>query len=535
MARGEPGDPAYKVWTRDSNGAIHSVEFNFTSSVSLQPSVVGTGDKLRITIVDWEDPHEEVAAVRIGGVDAYTAMPIEYTNCFEPDPEEVYTQDGEGKISFLVTVPIGVPPGQQTLAVYGHEQLELVDENNGLIDNKGPCADLPESQTRGDLVADSNSKTRVKSTPDALVEKTVEIVVHALSVLPGTAVRGQKVTISGTGFTQVAGRDNCPMTGSRTDICSITIDGEDVPEDLSQFEVSHDGRVWMTVTVPLGARDGENEVQVTGRNGTQGTGALTVPKPSIAVISPQPQRGELVTVQGIGFAASRVVLVSYVDENVASVQTDGKGNFELSFRVPFDASIGGINQVKAEMGLNDGERLSASVDVSPPSARIVTQPDLITRGDRMTIRGENLPAFSMVRSVYFARRNFTPVPSVSTDNNGRFEIEILLQGVEVGVQPLRVEVSDVVVTQVVDVAAPPLSGPPEQVFKELINARVLNRIWYLDSAEQEWTVFDPRPELFEFNTLTEVASGDILSVNLAAPHRFQGELLFKGWQHIVLD
>ena len=534
-ARGEPGGPAYRIWTRDSNGAIHFVEFNFTSSMSLQPSIVGTGDRLRITIADWEDPHEEVAAVRIGGVDAYTAIPIEYSNCFDPDPDDVYTQDDEGEISFEVTVPIGVPPGEQTLAVYGHEQLELVDENGVPIENKEPCADLPGTQTRGNLVPNSNATTRVKSTPDALVEMTVEIVVHALIVSPSTAVRGQRVTISGTGFTQVAGRDQCPSTRSRMDICSITIDGEDVAEDVSQFEVSHDGRVWMTVTVPVGARDGENEVQVNGRNGTQGTGSLTVPEPSITVIPPQGQRGEEATVEGIGFSANGVVVVSYGDEKVAGGQTDGRGNFELSFRVPLDAAIGRTNQVTAEMKVDGREDLRAAVDHSPPSAQIATQPDLITRGDRMTIRGENLPPFSLVRSVHFALRDFTPVPNVSTDRNGRFEIEIPLQGVDVGDQPLRVEVADVVVTQVVEVALPPLSGPPDQVFKELIIAGVLNRIWHLDSAEQEWTFFDPRTEYSEFNTLKEVSSGDILSVNLASPHRFQGDRLLKGWQLILLD
>ena len=44
---------------------------------------------MRITISDWEDDHQEVAAVQIGGVDAYTATPIEYANCFQLDDEHL--------------------------------------------------------------------------------------------------------------------------------------------------------------------------------------------------------------------------------------------------------------------------------------------------------------------------------------------------------------------------------------------------------------------------------------------------------------
>ena len=76
--RGQPGEPTYKVWTRDNNGAIDSEEFGIRNSISFEPSTVSIGGRLKITISDWEDDHQEVAAVQIGGVDAYTATPIEY-------------------------------------------------------------------------------------------------------------------------------------------------------------------------------------------------------------------------------------------------------------------------------------------------------------------------------------------------------------------------------------------------------------------------------------------------------------------------
>ena len=131
--------------------------------MSFEPSTVGIGDTLKITIVDWENDNQEVAAVRIGCIDAFTVMPIEYSNCFEPDPNEVYEPQDDGTITLSVTVPTGVPPGEQTVAVYGHGQLELVDKDDKLKENIGPCVDLKEGQSPVGLVANSSAKTRVKS------------------------------------------------------------------------------------------------------------------------------------------------------------------------------------------------------------------------------------------------------------------------------------------------------------------------------------------------------------------------------------
>lgn len=59
----------------------------------------------------------------------------------------------------------------------------------------------------------------------------MKIVALVLTVSPSTAVPGQKVTISGTGVTQ----------NVSDDIQNMTVKGEDVPEESSLFEVTHDG------------------------------------------------------------------------------------------------------------------------------------------------------------------------------------------------------------------------------------------------------------------------------------------------------
>ena len=529
-ARGNPGEAKYKVWTRDSNGAIDSVVFDIRSSISLEPASVSIGAKLKVTISDWEDGRQEVAGVRIGGVVAFTATPVEYQNCFEY-PQAHYA-NSSGVVSFDVAVPQGVPPGEQTVAVFGHDALEHYYENgqqdNGPIPDRRACVDLNPGTSRGPATG-RGVIARLKDEANALVERTVEIGTHPLTVNPSAAVRAQRVTIVGSGFEPSAGND----------IHAISINGLPVAENLAQFEVSHNGDILATVTVPTGARTGENEVRMVGTDGRLATGTLTVPVPAIELESPQGQRGTLVTATGSGFAANGVVRVSYGngDEFVGLGQTDSKGNFELAFNVPLTAAIGRTNKVTAlmEVQAEDGSttRLTAEASHSPPAGTIETSPDKVFPGETLTVRGKNFPPFAQVRPIEIAGRAVPPAPSVSTSKDGSFEARIRVPAMGLGLQTLRVEVSGVVVTHVLEIGLPPLSGPPARVFAELVGAGVLKRVWYIDRPTQEWFFYDPDPSFSELSNLTEVKRSEVYFIQLSAPHEFQGELLVAGWNFIV--
>lgn len=522
-AGGNPGEEQYRVRARDSEGDDVAVGFNIRSSMSFEPSQVSLGSSLKIIISDWEKEHNEIVAVQIAGKQVFVADAVEYANCI--DHPGAARRDQQGNISLTVNVPSDIPTGEQTVEVYDHYQLDYTDaDGNAIEDAKPACSNEERVSNPGGRIGPLD-QTIITDDPIAITKATVEIVAQALTVSPATAVPGQRITITGSGFSRNNGND----------IVKVTINGDDVEDDLSRFEVSQDGTVAVTVTVPQTVRQGENEVQLTGWDNRLGTGTLTVPEPAITVTPPQGKPGDRATVRGSGFAANGIVLLNYGDVNVAGGQSDGRGNFEISFPVPLHAAAGSIQRVQAVMKMDGQDDLQAGADHSPPSAQVTAEPDPVLPGNVLTIRGENLPPFALVRPVRFANRDFTPVPNISTDRNGAFEMQIRPLGVELGDQPLRVEVSGVVVTTIVEVALPPLSGPPEQVFRYLINAGVLNRIWYLDSAEQAWSFFDARPEYAEFNTLTQVESGDILWLNLSAPHTFQGDQLYEGWQFVLLD
>ena len=78
---------------------------------------------------------------------------------------------------------------------------------------------------------------------------------------------------------------------------------------------------------------------------------------------------------------------------------------------------------------------------------------------------------------------------------------------------------------------------PTDVFASVGDRLV--RVWQFDNATQSWSFYDPRPEFADFNTLTEVSSGQIVTAILS-----EGEAitfastpgtLYAGTNQVVLD
>ena len=67
VARGEPGDLVYRVRTRDSEGEGDERVFRIRSGMFFNPPAARVGWPLQITISDWQDLDQEVAAVSVAG------------------------------------------------------------------------------------------------------------------------------------------------------------------------------------------------------------------------------------------------------------------------------------------------------------------------------------------------------------------------------------------------------------------------------------------------------------------------------------
>ena len=377
----------------------------------------------------------------------------------------------------------------------------------------------------------------LKEDPVAEVTETIVVAPRALTLYPTAAVRGQRITIVGSGFTR-AGNG-----GAHTD--EVSINGWKVAEDPSDFEVGTNTGIALTVTVPIRARYGENEVRVEGWDGTVGHAVLTVPEAAITIDPERSGRGSKVNVTGTGFVAHRAVTLSYGDgvdlefgdEILGVGVTDGEGNFSSTFTVPLFAPIGQVHKVTAFALLGDDSSLftvRAEAEHVPVNAVITTTPLSVSSGDHIMVRGENLPAFTLVGPLSLAGGGVAARGAVNTDEDGTFEVEVLVPQLALGDQVLRVQVAGEIITHIIKIAPPPFSGPTTQVFKDLIRQQVLTRIWRLDRATQTWSLFDSSPEYADFNTLSFVESRDIVWLHLSAPFGFQEDKLVAGWNEIAL-
>ena len=538
-----PFDPLrYWVKAKDSEGVDDVVDFRIKSGMFFNPPAARVGWPLQITIQDWQDEHQDVVAVSIAGESAYIVEAIEYDNCF--DYNGVVKADSDRVVSFEVDVPRLVPGGQQTVAVYDHKQLEHYivpgDETEETLIDKRACVDLETGQTPGSRVyGEVKVEARLKSEPIAIIKATLDIDTSDLTLSPAEAARGQKVTIIGSGFTRAArGGDH---------IDSVWIGGKRVVDDHSGFEVGSNGDIAFPVTVPLDIPNGPNEVRIEGTDHTLGQAVLTIPQAAISLDPPMGQRGTDITITGSGFIANSLVFVTYGagvgappgEAKFGGLLADSRGGFELIFQVPITAEVGKrhvITAVAEEEVNGDTVTVEAEASHLIPRADITTTPDTVSPGERLSVAGQHLPPFTLVGPISIAGIELSLGSQLATDEDGNFETEVLIPHIDYGDHTLLIQVAGVIVPHIVALAPPPLSGPPDQVFKYLIRDGVLSAVWSYDNATQTWSVFDPSltGEMAALNDLAVVDRGDIVWVNLRRPQRFQDAELLAGWNLIAL-
>ncbi|MBI4303928.1 MAG: hypothetical protein HY665_06280 [Chloroflexi bacterium] len=154
-------------------------------------------------------------------------------------------------------------------------------------------------------------------------------VTQAISVSPTTVRAGDLLTVSGTGF-----RSGQTVT--------ITYDGAFVATTGSLTT----GSFTTSFTVP-GSFAGTHTVSANDGLLSQSTTVNVLQ--SISVSPTQGTTGTTVTVNGVGFSASRTVTISYDASTVTTAITNSVGSFTATFAVP--ASTAGTHTVAASDGI----------------------------------------------------------------------------------------------------------------------------------------------------------------------------------------
>ena len=494
---------ANQITTVDGSGRTANVSAYFTITPTITPEDEGVqqGDELTILVEDWY----------YGNIRSMGDIPGARITIGDEEAEEAFEVDvdGDGNGEFKIEVPNSARLGDQELKVTGsYRDLE------GALTFLGPDA------ARG------------------------RIIVAALDIElePATVVLGQQFTVNVSGFIdEPRGSDDGDQDIIEVKVGDILMDKTTGGERVGELSIDTNGDFTNTFQVDAtdanaaSLKPGTYRIRVEDWSGRVAIGHITYPEPEITVDPPVSRRGSQVTLTGQNFPAGRVVHVFYDDDDkdenlLGAVLADSSGDLRMNFTVPSNAEIGDVQDIIAKSQANTFQYRSKSTHALPEQELIVS-PSQLSAGGRMRIEGHNMPLFTLV-FIDIANIRLSG-QGVETDGQGSFVIEDVLvpqlkpgsHTVEAlvptqGDDPARVRE----VIQIVDV----VTRDSEEAFADLIENGSLTRVWNLDRQTQTWSFFDPAPEFAEFNTLSQVSSGQIVTIIMNAQDTFQGQTLYPG-------
>ena len=464
------------ITAQDAAGNSGDVSASFTISAKavVDPEESPVSKDVTIKLSDWPASNM-ITKVTIGASDV--------------TPDSAKTTDSDGKVEFKVMVPAGANRGTQTVKVTGTE----VDD----------------------------------STPSATA--SLKVGVLALTVQPAMVVPGQQITIEGSGFV------------SGDEISSVSIGNQTAGVDATANSA---GDIVIAVDVPSdedgdGIGSGKKTVSVTATgSGRVAEGSIEIPKAVITLDPVTSRRGTTVNVSGNGFPSGDLVQVKYDNDGtfvtVAAGSADASGAVSIDFTVPSYARIGAKHNIEAtSVGIFKG--VTAKATHETPGAMVTLSSDSISSGENITIAGVNFPAFATVAVMEIGGVDVRPVPAPATSIDGDFESTVLVPQLELGNQTVSIRVSSTTITTFLELSTATVSRAPADVFASLGDRLV--RVWYLERSTQVWSFYDPDPDVAAFNTLTQVSSGQNVSIIISSGANigFQDKTLYPGTNPIALD
>jgi hypothetical protein len=494
--------------------------FQITPTIETDEESGKQGDEITILVEDWY--YGDVGRVTVGdelaAFDGAGAIDID--------------NDGDGEIDILL--PNAARLGEQQLKVIG----TTLNRQGSLTANSGMGG------------------------PDAA---TGSVTVDALDIEldPDTVVLGQQFTVKVKGFSDENPKDDPSTTDENESnypeiqyvkVGDITLSDTTGGVDIQDLTIDTNGDFTNTFVVkstyqdPITGRLAEDvldpgtyRVEIKDHTGRIAIGHLTYPEPEITIDPPVGRRGTTVTVVGRNFPAGRVVSLFYDEDDdedlLSAMLADSAGRFRSSFTVPSNAEIGEEQDILAISAANENKYKTKAIHSLPPQELIIT-PEAVSAGGRLTIEGHNMPLFTLVHV------NIADITvsgrGVETDGLGSFTIEdVLVPQLRPGSHTVEAQVATQgeedakvrKVIQIVDI----ITRDSEEAFGDLITNGTLTRVWHLDAATQTWSFFDPAPEFADFNTLTEVSTGQIVTIIMGTQDQFQGRTLYVGSNNVAIE
>ena len=358
------------------------------------------------------------------------------------------------------------------------------------------------------------------------LNKNVTIATNALTVSPSTALVGQEVTVTGSGFT--VGEE----------ISDLEIGGVSVLDQiaLTARGVASGGRVVAAFRIPNdGALSEARDYTISIKDGTRtGTGTVTIPERTLTVDPAASRIGTTISLSGTNWptgTGANLVGIYYDGNRYNTATSNSSGSWSASLTVPNDAGVGMTHKVAAKATVGDGgtANVTEEEDHKTPDPVVTLSSGQAQRGTTITVSGENFNIFEVV-TIEIGDSDVTP-GGTTTDGVGSFSVSVLVPGQALGNKNLKVTVKGVPVVEFLEIVATPVSTTKSaaDVFEPLSTAGILTVVWHFDNDTKAWSFYDPRPAVAAAVDLTMVSTGDNVWIQVTADMDFQGESLTTGW------
>ena len=460
--------------------------FNSYGSISLDKSEVARGASLKVSAIDHQAG--TISSITIGGVS-------------QTLPSDVTIDTTGVEEAFTVTVAATTPLGKQKIA----------------------------------MTSSGEGSPTARYT-------TVTITGAPVTVSPTTAVAGQEVTVTGTGFTKSDDLDTITVGGQT--VTYVSSGGLNTTDTIaSNVETDSSGNFSTSFLVPDSTTTrtaGDHKILVTDDGALTGEVFITIPGRTLTLSTGESKRASEVTVTGTGYEAKGSVALTYLSGNTStslgSATADAYGEFTKVVTIPNTPAIPSTNTITGAISGGGSKTTTHKI----PESSITTDVSEAETGHSMTITGAGFPAYATVGTMTIGGLDVRPTPAPSTDVDGGFTATVMVPGLTAGNHTVKVTASSVtgsvslkVVATTAEVVA--ASTSTEDVFADSIAADNLVRVWKFSNADQSWSFYDPREAFADANTLANTVSGDIVWVNVTAEEAFQSTTLYPGWNLISLD
>ena len=352
----------------------------------------------------------------------------------------------------------------------------------------------------------------------------VTIVGPRIIPTPQTVVANQRVSLVGTGFSPRAKIGDIDVTVSDPVKPEISIGGAPIgwsKVNDGRVVLVDDGGNWAaSVDLPLveaTTGSGDRTIRITDSKGRTGSIDVTLAERSFDITPASGRVGTQAVVRGMGYPSKNdeghsftVDVIYKVQEGATarvSVVPDASGRFEVQLRIPTTASIPSTNQVEVsfdhEMG---GTGVLENKQHFVPEGIIKLSATSGGPGTMVTVSGEGFKTYVPVEQVKIGTIEITPSPKPNTDANGMMTFDVLIPGLDVGIQTIEVKVGGTTSSTGFTVTESGINpgnivevGPGlEDLGDNFVN------IWHFNNDTKAWSFYDG----MEGSDLTHLITGE---------------------------